>query len=130
MIEVPMTDDIRKYQPKVLGPFNFRQLFCIILAAAFALPLWGLVDLSVDNKVLVIAIVLFPIIACGWVKLDGLPFEKLIFRLIYYYFLTPKTRKYKTENTYKKAYDKNKPETSKKKKKVKITYSNKSKVYF
>ena len=127
MIEVPMTEDVRKYQPRVLGPFNLRQLVCIVLAASLALPLWGLFDLETDDKILVMAIILFPIIACGWVKMDGLPFEKLLFRMIYYSILTPKKRKYVTENTYKTAYVKNKPQ---KPKKVKITYSNKSKVYF
>lgn len=127
MIEVPMTDDIRKYQPKILGPFTLRQLICVILAAVAAIPLWGLINLEISDKVLVLCAIVFPIIACGWIKMDGLPFEKLIFRMIYFYCLTPKKRKYVTENTYKQALLKNKKPQPKKKQ---ITYSNKCKIYF
>ncbi len=127
MIEVPMNDDIRKYQPKILGPFNIRQLLCMILAIVVAIPLWGLVDMEIENKVLVICAALFPIIACGWIKMDGLPFEKLAIRIIYFHFLTPKKRKYISINTYKAALLKRRP--PKPKKKV-VVYSNKNKVYF
>ncbi len=127
MIEIPMTDDIRRYQPKVLGPFTLRQLVCSLLGVAVALPTWVLTkDMSIDNRILILAFAALPVMSCGWVKMDGLPLEMLVFRLIYFYFLTPKKRKYLSINTYKQAYDKGKAsKTGKKPKKVKITYSSK-----
>lgn len=126
MIEVPMTDDIRKYQPKVLGPFSLRQLVCVILAMAAAIPLWKVIPFELSDKVLVLCIIVLPILACGRAKMDGLPFEKLIFRILYFYLLVPRKRKYKTENTYKQALLKRKKP---KKKKAQVDYSGKLKVY-
>ena len=130
MIEVPMTEDIRKYQPRVLGPFNLRQIVCMVIAAILAIPLWKLIEMEMDDKIFLIVMVLLPVVACGWVQMDGLPFEKLLFRMIYYYMLTPKKRKYVTENTYKTAYNKRNSKPDQKKKKIKITYSNKNKIYY
>ena len=126
MIEVPMNDDIRKYQPKVLGPFNLRQLLCMILAITVAIPLWRFINMEVDDKVLLMCVILLPILACGWIKMDGLPFEKLLIRMVYFYLLAPKRRKYISENTYKQALLKNKPPKPKKKN---VEYSSKLKVY-
>ncbi len=130
MIEVPMTNDIRKYQPKVLGPFNTRQIICIVLATVIAIPFWGLVQMEMDDKILVMCAIMFPIIACGWITMDGLPFEKLFIRMLYFYVLTPKKRKYVSSNTYREILNKSKKQTKDSKKKKKVEYSNKSKVYF
>lgn len=124
MIEIPMTDDIRKYQPKILGPFTLRQLVCAILSGVVAIPVFALTkNMTIDNRILVVAFSALPVLACGWIKMDGLPLEKLLFRLIYFYMLAPKKRKYKTVNTYKSVYQK--PHKVDQTKKVKIVYSSK-----
>ncbi len=123
MIEIPMTDDIRKYQPKVLGPFTLRQLVCSLLALLFALPFWILTsDMTIDNRILIVAFAALPVLSCGWIKMDGLPLEKLLFRILYFSVLTPKRRKYQSVNTYHSVYPRKKKTDDKK---IKITYSSK-----
>ena len=102
MIEVQMTDDIRKYETKTIGPFTTRQLVCIIIAAIITIPIAALTDFEWDNKMLLIVILSVPIVACGYVKMDGAYFEVLALRFIYFFFLTPKKRKYVRKNVYKK----------------------------
>ena len=102
MIEVQMTDDIRKYETKTLGPFTTRQVICFIIAAVITIPIAALTDFEWDNKMLLVLVLSVPIVACGYVKMDGAYFEILALRLIYFFFLTPKKRKYVRKNTYKK----------------------------
>lgn len=100
MIEVQMTDDIRKYETKALGPFTARQIICIIIAAIVVLPLIFL-DIPWDNRMLIMLFVAVPIVSCGYVKMDGMYFEVLVFRFLYYFFLTPKKRKVVRKNTFR-----------------------------
>lgn len=94
MIEVEMTDDIRKYETKTVGPFTTRQLICIIIGAAYSIPIGLLLPVSTDNKVLIIILLMLPAFACGFVKMDGMHFETLAARMLYMYVLTPAHRKY------------------------------------
>lgn len=103
MIEVEMSEDIRKYEPKAVGPFTLRQLICFGIAAIIAIPIAILLPLRWDNKLLVACIIVVPIALCGYIKMDGMPFEVLVLRLVYMYILTPGKRKYKRENTYRTA---------------------------
>lgn len=101
MIEVQMTDDIRKFEPKTIGPFTTRQVICFLIAAVISIPIAFLTDLAIDNKIILVLVLGIPIAACGYVKMDGAYFEVLSIRLIYFWFLTPKKRIYKRNNRYK-----------------------------
>lgn len=101
MINVMMTDDIRKYETKQFGPFTTRQMVCVMLGLAIGIPIGFAVPTSISNRVLIMAILATPIIAAGYVKMDGMKFEVIICRFIYAMLLTPKKRKYKSENTYR-----------------------------
>ena len=140
-----MTDDIRKFEPKTIGPFTTRQVVCFLIAAIICVPIGLLTDLEWDNKILLIVAMGVPIAACGYVKMDGAYFEVLAIRFLYAFFLTPKKRIYKRENQYRKlqkAIEKNekqakfskltdsqkkayKKHEAAKKKKANIKYSNK-----
>lgn len=103
MVQVEMSDDIRKYQTKSIGPFTTRQavwLFIgILIGALCAIPL----PLSWDNKIIIGGFTACPIAFCGFKKMDGVNFEIFVIRYIYYKFLTPRKRKKKTRNSYKES---------------------------
>jgi hypothetical protein len=113
MIDVEMSDDIRKYETKTFGPFTTRQIACIGIGAAFAIPVGMLLPIEdISNRILVIAVLLMPFILCGYVKMDGTNFEVIALRWLYLYVLTPAKRKLVQPNVYKEkvAADKAKDE--------------------
>ena len=103
MIEVQMSDDIRKYEPKFVGPFNKRQFICVAIGAGIGV-LGALIspgDAYVKVGVFLV-LTLIPA-SLGYINPNGTYAEIFIARLIYKFFLAPGKRKYKRENTYKKA---------------------------
>ncbi len=104
MIEVEMSSDIRKFEPKFVGPFTKRQIICMILSLSTFIPAFILMKYiteDVTNRALVGMAFAAPIILCGWFKMDGCPLEVFAARMIYKYLLTPQVRKYKRKNTYR-----------------------------
>ncbi len=101
MITMEMSDDIRKYETKSMGPFTIRQVICIAVGCAYSAPIAAMAPLETANKVLLFCLLALPAVACGYVKLDGAPFEVLFFRLLYWFFLTPRKRKMKGTNMYR-----------------------------
>lgn len=101
-IEVQMTDDVRKYDTKVIGPFNKRQLMCVLIAIPCALP-GVLIPKDIVLKILFSIILATPALLCGWIKYHGMYFEALFFRFLYLHVLTPKKRKYKSINLFRQA---------------------------
>lgn len=100
MIEVEMSDDIRKYNTKVWGPFTKRQLICIVIGLVYSTPIALLIPVSLDNKMLIWGILIIPALACGYVTLDGAAMEVMLLRIIYLYFLTPARRKCIQKNLF------------------------------
>ena len=130
MIEVEMSDDIRKYDTNFIGSFSKRQCISLGLGCLLAIPIALALPLSMDNKVFIGFAIALPIILCGWIKMDGMPFEVFIIRYIYRMILTPRKRKYKSKNAYRKYYDKikaskNGSATALKSKKNAVKYSQK-----
>lgn len=104
MIEVEMTDDIRKYDTKLLGPFSKRQLVCSVIALAYSVPIGLLLPINgLGNRIITIFFLAVPVLSCGWFKMDGAPLEVVVMRMIYMYFLTPAKRKYIKTCTFHEA---------------------------
>lgn len=101
MINVEMSDDIRKYETKTIGPFTSRQLVCLGIALSYAVPMALFLPLEIDSRIVIAAIAAVPVILCGYIKMDGLKFEGIIMRMLYLYYLTPAKRKCKCENTFR-----------------------------
>ncbi len=143
MIEVEMSKDIRKYETKALGPLSIRQVICIIIAAAYSVPIGLLLPLSWDNKLIVIGALAIPGIICGKKNLiNGMSFEIFVLKLLYKNVLTPRRRRVKFKNVYKEELRKeekkernakynalSKKEKKKYEKEHTVTYSNEHKVY-
>ncbi len=102
-VEVEMSDDIRKYETKTIGPFTTRQAVCTGIALLYSIPIGVFAPVEIDNKILIILVVALPVILAGYIKMDGATFEILLLRLAYWKFLSPPKRKYKTPNTFHEA---------------------------
>lgn len=96
MIEVEMVDDIRKYEPKLIGPFTKRQIICACISAVYSVPIAFFLPVTTGDKITYGILMAIPVILCGWIKMDGAPLEVIMMRMIYTYFLTPPKRKYES----------------------------------
>lgn len=89
---VKMTQDVRRYETKQLGPFTLRQGIFLIIAVIIAVPFLIFIPGSYDMKILTAAIFAGPIAVCGFAKPDHTPMEIWVIRFIYRLFLTPRKR--------------------------------------
>ncbi len=93
MITVEMSDDIRKYENKTVGPFTSRQVKSMLIGLLYTVPITMILPISLNNKFFVALLLFAPAFACGYVKLDGAYFEQIVINLLYMYILTPRKRK-------------------------------------
>ena len=93
MITVEMSDDIRKYENKTVGPFTTRQAVCLTAGFVVGLIAAAIAPLPTDGRLALLLGFLTPFIICGYVKMDGSYFETIAANMLYLYVLTPAKRK-------------------------------------
>lgn len=102
MLEIRVTKEIRDFEPKVIGPFTFRQLICLGIGSPivyFILKYFSPL-VTVD----IAAFLCFPVAAIayliGWYEPYGMKTEKFVRSIFINRILAPAHRKYKTVNTH------------------------------
>ncbi len=83
MIQKKMSGDITKIESKMLFGFTPRQIVCSVVAFVVALlinKIFGFIEF--ETRGFIIMIVAAPFLASGWIKVQGLPFEKHMMILI------------------------------------------------
>ena len=77
MIQVKISQDINKYESKTFWGFSPRQLGFTVLAVAIGLVInFGFTFIQEDIRGLITMAIAVPCIGCGWIKLQGMHFEK------------------------------------------------------
>ncbi len=100
MFKVPMTRDIKDFSPKVISIFNKRQLICSAIALSYGFPIIMYAkSLELNTRMTFATILMLPVLACGWIKVYGMPLEKFALIVLTNHVLTPTRRMYATENT-------------------------------
>ena len=101
MLEIKMSRDIREFSPKVLGPFDKRQIVVLAISIFTGVPIFLLLgELPLQFKLIVSLIVVLPVLLCGWVKMFGMPLEVFVFKFILPTIFSPRKKIYITENFY------------------------------
>lgn len=105
-LEVKVTKEIRDFEPKVIGPFTFRQLICLAICVPI---IWVILKfLSPIITIDIAAFLCFPVAAIaflmGWYEPYGMKTEKFIRSVFVNRFLAPSHRKYKTVNAHEKLF--------------------------
>ena len=97
-----MNKDINKYGKNVVFGLTFRQLICGILGCVVAvfidLKLKNVVSAEILSWICILCALPFAII--GFVKYNGMPFERVILAFIKFQFLNPKKYTFKAKNLY------------------------------
>ena len=97
MIPKKMSGDITKIESKILFGFTPRQVVWSVIAFILALlinKIFGFIEF--ETRGFIIMLVAAPFLACGWIKIQGLPFEKHMWILFRYSF-SQRERVYENE---------------------------------
>lgn len=102
MIIMPVPKDIRKFEPKFLGPFSKRQAMAVIPAGIIAAALYtGLQDfVNPDALMGLIATIDIPIVMCGFLDMYGMPLATYAKEVAINKLFAPRNRPYATKNTF------------------------------
>lgn len=104
MIEIEMSRDIKEYSPKVLAFFDKKQIVCVSIAFAYTFPIllgWGPFEsLEITTRLFIVILAGAPTVACGWIKIYGIPVDQFFIQTILPMYLSPTKRKYKTKDQF------------------------------
>lgn len=120
MINVQMSKDIREFEPKVIGTLTRRQIIAIAAMVAYVVPIIVVIPANWTVRLIIGAVLAFPAILCGWVKLFGVGFEEFFLHFLIPYWFKPRSRCYQMEGRY---YTMDKPANDGKEKPKKIQKS-------
>lgn len=100
MIVVKIPKDIREYKEKIMLGLNARQLISVIVAITICIPTYivGRKYMSDDSISWVIILISFPLGMIGFLKKNGMAFEKYVWAVIKQVFLYPQCTVYKSTN--------------------------------
>ena len=102
MVSMPVPKDIRSFQPKFIGPFTKRQFMALLPASIIAAIAIGVGSKFIPGDFLyvILAAIDIPIVACGFIDIQGVPLKTFFKEAILTKATYPHTRFYKTENIY------------------------------
>ncbi len=102
MIEIKIPKEIRDFKSKVIFNLTVRQIISLVVALIINVPLYIFSKnlFGEDTAGWLIIIISAPIFLIGFVKKDGMSYEKYFLIMLRFNFLTPRIRKYKTENIF------------------------------
>lgn len=95
MIDMKIPKEINKYEVKTVGIFTTRQTIALAIALPLAVLAWKLTNIT-----LLCMLIGVPAFLYGWYKPYGMYFEDFLRTAFISTVLSPKYRKYKTENFY------------------------------
>lgn len=102
MLEMKIPKEVRSRNIKIIGPLSIRQLVSIIIFGPLGLLGYNIAKNFVNSDVALSVVVLFavPCGLVGWIKVQGMHFEKYAKAVIKSTLLTSSKRKYKITNSY------------------------------
>lgn len=101
MIEMEMSTDVKEYSPKIVAFLSKRQVACLAIGLSYGLPLFfAMKNVDMNLRATICTILMMPPIACGWIKMYGMPLEVFIFKCVIPLLTKPNKRKYMTEDIY------------------------------
>ncbi|MBR2553571.1 MAG: PrgI family protein [Aeriscardovia sp.] len=106
-MEININKDIREYTEGVFFGLNIRQLICSGLAVASAVTIYFYAHNTVSQEVITYLCIAAaaPFAAIGFIKYNGMPFEKIIWAWIKDNILFPRRLTIKASNLYLKALE-------------------------
>ena len=105
MKEIAIPEDISKYEASFIFGMTARQLMFVLVGLAFGAPaFFALKAIDMTLAFIVTAILAAPFIVCAFVKVYSMRMEDFLRSAIISNVLSPKKRKYETDETAFKEY--------------------------
>ncbi len=107
MIEIKIPKEIRDYKEVIFAGLNLRQIISLSVTFAINIPLYLYTKQFLGDELAswLVMSTGVPIFLIGFIKFDGMPFEKYFQIMLRFNFLVPRKRRYKIENIYTNLYD-------------------------
>lgn len=101
---MPVPKDVRKLEPKFIGPLTKRQAVAAVPAGVIAVVIYMALQDIVDPNSLIglIGVIDMPILACGFLDMYGMPLYVYVKDVVFQKLFAPKYRPYATENVFRK----------------------------
>lgn len=102
MIEIKIPKEIRDYKEVIFAGLNLRQIISLSVAFAINVPLYIFTKPYIGDEIAswLVMIIGVPVFLVGFIKFDGMPFEKYFLIMLRFNFLVPRRRRYKIDNIY------------------------------
>lgn len=102
MIEVPIPQDIREFEPTFIGPLTFRHFVCLAAIIGVTYGTYYIEKaMGIDPMEMpIFAIPALPLALVGWFKPYGMHFEKFVVKAYDDNYACPAKRLYKVENAW------------------------------
>lgn len=115
MITVRIPKEIREYKEKLIWGLTVRQLVCIVLGLGICIPIYiyGRKYISEDIISWIVILIILPFAGIGFIKRNGMTFEKYMLTMFKFYFLFPTKTIYKTNNYFRELQEQYKKEQRK-----------------
>lgn len=103
IIHVRIPKEIRDYKEKLIFGLSIRQIVSTIVGLGLAIPTYliGKNYLPEDIIAIIAMIIAAPFAAIGYIKRNGMVFEKYFVTMLKFYFLYPSKTVYKSENYFR-----------------------------
>ena len=120
MIAVRIPEEIRKYKEKLAFGLTARQIISSVLALAICVPLYwyGREVIPEDILAWLVILIAVPLVAIGFISVNGLPMEKYFVVWMKFEVLYPRKRRFYTDNAFREWQNKAIAEEIPKKKKI------------
>ncbi len=107
MIEIKIPKEIRDYKEVIFAGLNLRQIISLSIAFAVNVPVYIYSKKYIGEEAAswLVMITGVPVFLVGFIKFDGMPFEKYFEIMLRFNFLVPRKRRYKVENIYTIMHD-------------------------
>lgn len=104
-IEIP--PEVRQYQEKLVGGLTARQIIAVAVTLAVCVPLFWFGRKAIPDDVLgwIVIVVALPLGGIGFFKFNGMSAEKFLKIILYFEFLFPQKRKYRSKNAFREWSD-------------------------
>lgn len=101
-IEREILKDINAYKTKFIGPFTLRNVVCIGIAAAIAIPVFLILNVWFVTMfcIVISSICAAPALLCGFYQPYNEPLEIFFLNFIKQTVIAPTNRKYETHNSF------------------------------
>lgn len=114
-IKVAIPRDIQDFEARFIGPLTKRQTVLFVISSIIGYGLFkllGIFKMELAMQIMIAGSLVTPILACGWVKMLGMPLETYIMKCVLPSIFASKTRPYKTINKYISGYKPEQPQTN------------------